>query len=70
MITEGAFGRRKSRFRVLHKKCESDKGIVKAIALVCVVLHNIYIDRGDLISRVLNLSYYCTATKCRDKEAI
>ena len=51
MVTEGAFDQLKSRFRVLHKKCESDKEIVKAMVLACIVLHNTCIDRGDLISK-------------------
>ena len=51
MVTEGAFDQLKSRFRVLHKRCESDKEIVKAMVLACIVLHNTCIDRGDLISK-------------------
>ena len=51
MVTEGAFEQLKSRFRVLHKRCESDKEIVKAMVLACIVLHNTCIDRGDLISK-------------------
>ena len=30
LVAEGAFGRLKSRFRVLHLKCESNKNTVKA----------------------------------------
>ena len=74
MVTEGAFDQIKSRFRVLHKKCESYKKTVKAMALAYVVLHNIYIDRGDLIPRVFDpiprVFYYSTANKRRDKETI
>ena len=40
----GAFGKLKSRFRVLHRKCESHKEKVKAMGLACIVLHNICID--------------------------
>ena len=70
MVTEGAFGRLKSRFSVLHKKCESDEETVKAMALACVILQNIFIDRGDLIPRVFDLSYDSTANKCRNRETI
>ena len=49
MVTEGAFDRPKCRFIVLHKKCESEKETVKAMALTCVVLHKICIYRRDLI---------------------
>ena len=62
MVTEGVL----ADFRVLHKKCESDKEIVKVMALACVIC----IDRGDLIPRVLNLSYHSTASKRRDKGTI
>ena len=51
LVTEGAFDQLKSRFRVLHKKCESDKETVKAMVLACIALHNICIDRGDLIPK-------------------
>ena len=37
MVTEGAFGKPKGRFRVLHRKCESNK----EMGLGCVVLHNL-----------------------------
>ena len=55
MVTEGAIGRLKNKFRVLHKKCESDKETAKRMALACIVLHNICTDRGDLIPRVFDL---------------
>ena len=63
MVTEGAFGQLKSRFRILHKKCESDKETVKTMALACAVLHNICMDRGDLIPRVFDLKYDSPANK-------
>ena len=56
LVTEGAFGRLKSRFRVLFRKCESQKETVKVYSLACVVLHNICIDRGDLIPRKFDLT--------------
>ena len=70
MVTEGAFGRLKSKFRVLHKKYESDKETIKTMAFACVVLHNICIDREDLIPRVFDLSYDSTANKRRDRKTI
>ena len=56
MVTEGTFDRLKSRFAVLHKKCESDETTVKAMVLAFVVLHNIWIERGYLIPRVFDLN--------------
>ena len=70
MVTEKAFGRLKSRFRVLHKKCESGKKTVKAMVLACVTLHNICIDTGDVIPRDFHLSYDSTNNKRRDREII
>lgn len=51
LVTEGAFGRLKSRFRVLYRKCECNKETVKLYGLACVVLHIICIERGDLVPR-------------------
>lgn len=67
MVSEVAFGQLKSRLRVFHKKCESDKESIKVMVLPYVVLHNMSIDRGDLVSRVLHLSYHSKANKCQDK---
>ena len=56
LVTEGAFGRLKSRFRILHRKCESDKESVKLFGLACVALHNICIELGDLVPRNFDLT--------------
>ncbi len=47
MVTEGAFGKFKGRWRILFKKCESTAVTVKTVTLACVALHNICIDQGD-----------------------
>lgn len=57
LVTEGAFGRLKSRFRVLFRKCESNKETVKLYGLACVVLHNPCIERGDLVPRTFHLNF-------------
>ena len=59
LVTEGAFERLKSRFRVLFRKCESNEETVKLYDLACVVFHNLCIERGDLVPRkfVLTLNH-------------
>ena len=57
IITEGAFGKLKARFRVLFRNCESKKGTVKIMGLACVVFHNLCIDKEDIIPRKFDLSY-------------
>ena len=56
LVTEGAFGRLKIRFRVLFRKCETNKETVKLYCLACVVLHNLCIERGDLVPRKFDLT--------------
>ena len=51
MVTEGAFGKLKGRWRILSRKCESQKETVKKMGLACLVLHNLCIDLGDMMPR-------------------
>ena len=44
------------RFRVLFCKYESNKETVKLSGLACVVLHNLCIERGDLVPRKFDLT--------------
>ena len=67
MITEGAFGKLKGRFRVLFRKCESKKETVKIMGLACVILHNLCIDKEDMIPRKFDLSYDHITIKRRDR---
>ena len=67
MITKGAFGKLKRRFRVLFCKCESKKETVKIVGLACVVLHNLCIDKEDILPRKFDLSYDHATNKCRDR---
>ena len=55
MITEGTFGKLKGRFRVLFRKCEGKKETVKIMGLACVILHNLCIDKEDIIPRKSDL---------------
>ena len=68
LVTEGAFGRLKSRFRVLFRKCESNKETVKLYGLVSVVLHNLYIEPGDPKKFDLTLDH--AANKCLSLEEV
>ena len=56
LVTEGAFGKLKGRWRVLYKDCESTTDTMKAKALACVVLHNICIRKGDINLRIWDLT--------------
>ena len=55
MITEVVFGKLKGRFRVVFSKCESKKTTMKIMGLACVVLHNLCIDKEDIIPRKFDL---------------
>ena len=56
MVTEGAYGKPKRRWRILYKKCESKPENVKIMTLACVVLHDVCIDRGHTAPRQWDLS--------------
>ena len=51
MVTEGAFGQLKGRWRVLLRRCECSQENTKKAALAFVVLHNICLEKGDTITR-------------------
>ena len=70
IVTEGAFGRLKSRFRVLFPKCESNKETVKLYGLASVVLHNLCIELGDLVPRKFDLTLDHAAKKCLSPEEV
>ena len=70
MVSEGAFGKLKSRFRVLHRKCESSKESVKAMGLAAVVLHNICLEMGDILPRIMDLTVDPAKNKRRDREEV
>ena len=49
MVAEGTFDRLKDRCTLPLKKCDSNKKSEKTMALPCVVLFNICVERGYLI---------------------
>lgn len=56
MVTEGANGQLKGRWRVLLRKNESDKEHVRTATSACMVLHNVCLLRGESIPRKLHLT--------------
>ena len=69
MVTEGAYGQLKGRWRVLLRKSESNQDNVRITILACMVLHNTCIAQGDTISKKLDLSLDANGQK-RDREQI
>ena len=53
MVTEGAYGQLKGRWRVLLRKYDSARDQVRTTTLACLILHNVCIDRGDALSKKL-----------------
>ena len=70
MVTEGAYGKLKGRWRVLYKKCESRPENVKIITLACVILHNVCIDKGDTVPRHWDFTKDPASNKRRPKEEV
>ena len=70
MVTEGAYGQLKGRWRVLLRKCESARDQVRTTTLACLVLHNVCIDQGDTISRKLDLTIDPNTQERRPREEI
>ena len=56
LVTEGAVWRLKIEFRVLFRKCESNKETLKLYGLACFVLHNLCIEHSDLVPRKFDLT--------------
>ena len=70
MVTEGAYGQLKGRWRVLLRKSESNRDQVRITTLACMVLHNICIMQGDTISQKLDLSNESNGQEKRSREEI
>ena len=56
MVVESAYGMLKSRWRVLHRKCDSNNETMKIKTLACIVLHNICNDHGENMPKNLGLT--------------
>ncbi len=70
MVTEGAYGQLKGRWRILLRKCDSANEEVRRCALACVVLHNVCIEKGDTISSKLDLTNDPVTQQRRDPEVV
>ena len=70
MVTEGAYGQVKGRWRVLLRKNESEPFQVKKTTLACMVLHNICNEKGDAICSKLDLTRDPRSNEKRDCQAI
>ena len=70
MVTEGAYGQLKGRWRILLRKCESRPDGVRLASLACIVLHNVCLDRGDTISQKLDLTRDPSTGELRDRATI
>ena len=70
MVTEECYGQLKGRWRILLRKCEGSKEEVRVATLACMVLHNVCIDRGDTISKKLNLTVDPVRNLRRDRQQI
>ena len=70
MVREGAFGQLKGRWRVLLRRCECSQENTKKAALACVVLHNICLEKGDTITREMDLAIDPKTRNRRDRATI
>ena len=70
MVTEGCYGQMKGRWRVTLRRNESSKEEVKTTTLAWMVLHNICIDRGDTLSKQLDLTLDPVTNPRRDRNQV
>ena len=68
MVTEGAYGQLKGRWRVLLRKNESSQDNARITTLASMVLHNTCIAKGDAISKKLDLSLDADGQKINREE--
>lgn len=70
MVTEGAYGRLKGRFTVLHRKCECNQDTMKVITLACIVLHNICIQYNEPFPPQLDIAADPATLERRDRDTV
>ena len=70
MVTEGVYGQLKGRWRVILRESDSEPSQVKTTTVACMVLHNIWIEKGDAIFSKLDLTRDPRSNEKRDCQAI
>ena len=70
MVTEGAYGQPKERWRIFLTKCESRPEEVRLASLACIILHNVCFDRGDTILQKLDLTRVPSTGELRNRATI
>ena len=70
MVTEGAFGQLKGRWRVFLRKNECGRDQVRLNTLASMVLHNICIERKDSLSKKLDLTFNPNTLEKRNRDEI
>ena len=70
MFTEAAFGVLKGWWRILHRKCELTKHVIKIYSLACIVLHNICIENGDTMPRLWDINVDDISNQRRPSEEV
>ncbi len=70
MVVEGAYGQQKGRLRLLPRKSEGSHYELKTATLACMILHNVYLERGDTIPAKLDLNIDAVIGEKRDQTAI
>ena len=70
MVTEECYGQLKGRWRILLRKCECSREEVRAATLECMVLTNVCLERGETMSKKLNLTIDPKTNQRRDRERI
>ncbi|XP_066028735.1 uncharacterized protein [Pocillopora verrucosa] len=70
MVSEGAYGQLKGRWRVLFRRNECSQKNVRTVTMACIVLHNICINHGDSMSRKMDLTIDPATGERRDREVI
>ena len=70
MVTEGAFGQLKGRWRILLRRNESTPEEVTITTLACMVLHNICNANGDAITPKLDLTINPTTNARKSSDEI
>ena len=70
MVTEGAYGWLKGRWRILSRRSDCSPEAVKLMSLTCAVMHNICIDLEDTASITWDLSFSSEHSNRRPRQVV